>query len=270
MLDKSAKTMKDEHSEWLFCCAIANAGPLRIKYLIGPEARTAILWCCHLWNNSQKGTSKWHSCKSQDIRHRNQKPSLIVRASSQDGYAVRHADGAGTFEVEFEALAGKAPGKLSASKIAYIGTGSQRYTISLLNLSNCVICNFQSCLSFLCISMQGSHNCPICVLLQHKLADITVFNCTDRGLPFCCRWAGARRRRCCCSDWKHREGGKCSSPSQNCQGMLASTHKTDGLLSNDWFKAFACEIPREHQLLTRSVFSGSSHEKAQEEKHCQS
>ena len=41
----------------------------------------------------------------------------------QDGYAVRFPDGAGTYEVEFEAVAGKAQERLSAGKIAYIGTG---------------------------------------------------------------------------------------------------------------------------------------------------
>ena len=46
-----------------------------------------------------------------------------MELSTQDGYAVRHSDGAGTFDVEFEAMAGAAQRQLSPSKIAYIGTG---------------------------------------------------------------------------------------------------------------------------------------------------
>ena len=42
---------------------------------------------------------------------------------SQDGYAVRHGDGAGEYEVELDALAGAAPGRLCPGKVAYIGTG---------------------------------------------------------------------------------------------------------------------------------------------------
>ena len=44
----------------------------------------------------------------------------------QDGYAVRSADGAGEFDVEFEQLAGSTPGQLSEGKIAYITTGNIR------------------------------------------------------------------------------------------------------------------------------------------------
>ena len=42
----------------------------------------------------------------------------------QDGYAVRCSDGAGDFQVEFDALAGMPPGRLSVGKVAYIGTGA--------------------------------------------------------------------------------------------------------------------------------------------------
>lgn len=48
----------------------------------------------------------------------------------QDGYAVRCEDGSGTFEVEFEAMAGAAPRRLSHGKIAYIGTGNPTSAIS--------------------------------------------------------------------------------------------------------------------------------------------
>ena len=43
--------------------------------------------------------------------------------ATQDGYAVRSSDGPGEYTVEFEALAGTAPGRLSAGLVAYIGTG---------------------------------------------------------------------------------------------------------------------------------------------------
>ena len=42
---------------------------------------------------------------------------------AQDGFAVRVADGAGDFEVEFEAFTGTAQKVLSPGKVAYIGTG---------------------------------------------------------------------------------------------------------------------------------------------------
>ena len=38
---------------------------------------------------------------------------------------MRSADGAGEFDVEFEQLAGSAPGKLSQGKVAYITTGNR-------------------------------------------------------------------------------------------------------------------------------------------------
>ncbi len=49
----------------------------------------------------------------------------------QDGYAVRAADGAGEYDVEFEQLAGSAPGSLSKGKVAYITTGAPSCTMAL-------------------------------------------------------------------------------------------------------------------------------------------
>ena len=51
--------------------------------------------------------------------------ALAVREpeAMQDGYAVRSSDGPGDHTVEFEAMAGTAPGRLSAGHVAYIGTG---------------------------------------------------------------------------------------------------------------------------------------------------
>ncbi|CAL5220125.1 g2080 [Coccomyxa viridis] len=45
-------------------------------------------------------------------------------ASIKDGYAVRSADGAGEYDVDFEQLAGSAPGSLNEGKVAYITTGA--------------------------------------------------------------------------------------------------------------------------------------------------
>lgn len=44
----------------------------------------------------------------------------------QDGYAVSYKDGAGEYEVEFEATAGTAQKRLTSGKLAYIGTGEPR------------------------------------------------------------------------------------------------------------------------------------------------
>lgn len=41
----------------------------------------------------------------------------------QDGYAVHSSDGPGEYTVEFEALAGTAPGRLTKGCVAYVGTG---------------------------------------------------------------------------------------------------------------------------------------------------
>lgn len=42
----------------------------------------------------------------------------------QDGYAVVSGDGAGDYDVAFEALAGTSPGHLVAGTVAYITTGA--------------------------------------------------------------------------------------------------------------------------------------------------
>ena len=48
----------------------------------------------------------------------------------QDGYAVRAAEGAGEYEVEFEQLAGSAPGKLTQGRVAYITTGTTHVKVN--------------------------------------------------------------------------------------------------------------------------------------------
>lgn len=52
---------------------------------------------------------------------------------------MRYADGAGEFEVEYEALAGQAQRKLSEGKIAYIGTGDESMHILHSMTSNFVL-----------------------------------------------------------------------------------------------------------------------------------
>ena len=52
-----------------------------------------------------------------------QAPAVRKPIATQDGYAVCSSDGPGEYTVEFEALAGTAPGRLSVGLVAYIGTG---------------------------------------------------------------------------------------------------------------------------------------------------
>ena len=63
-------------------------------------------------------------------------PALHKPVATQDGYAVRSSDGPGEYTVEFEALAGTAPGRLSAGLVAYIGTGISTF-MSFIKRSPC-------------------------------------------------------------------------------------------------------------------------------------
>ncbi len=58
-------------------------------------------------------------------------PAILLH-DMQDGYAVRSADGAGEYDVEFEQLAGSAPGSLSQGKVAYITTGGPSCTLPVM------------------------------------------------------------------------------------------------------------------------------------------